>query len=998
MALALALGACSGHKVFNPYGKGDAGQDSGPWPDGGSTLIDAAANSSDEDGGPPVSPDDADGDGVSDVTDDCRLAANPDQRDFDRDGLGDVCDNCPTLANNDQVDDDGDGKGNACASQVVYIDGDDDGDGLLNGNDSCPNNADPTDKDTDRDHIGDACDNCPAVANTDQADSDGNGTGDVCEGSDGGGSTADADGDGIPDANDNCENAANDDQKDTDNDGRGDACDNCPTVANYSQHDADSDGKGDVCEDLLPDVHGDEDKDGIANNKDTCPLIANADQKDQDGDKIGDVCDNCIAVANADQAGPKGSNTGDACQSSQQDPDSDDVLGTLDNCPRVANPDQLDSDKDSIGDACDNCATVANVSQVDSDRDGTGDACAQVKIDTDKDGIPDYQDKCPKASDPSNADTDADGVGDACDNCPHQANAGQQDSDKNRVGDVCDTNDLPPGSTCASGTTKANPVPTSLFFVIDQSGSMTDAACEYDANSCSCTAGSTGCTSVGGGHYAPSRERAWEDAVTALQPQLGNGSYNLGVSKFSGGSADANASNCKNQPTTTMVLTSNNTANLAGTFGSAAQITPSGYTPTAAALLGTLDKNRDGTTTDAQFLLPNESLKTSTRAKAVLLMTDGLPTSCPAEGGLNDSTSDAELMAAVQAARQIASNGVQVFVIGFAIGEDDKFQLLANAGDPGNPGPYEYCSSNKGVPCVCHPTQTGGTARPNGCTNWANVAKSRWYVVSNTGSIVNAVKSIAQTTVSCTLPLTSSGVTDASIARVRFVASNTNNLLTAKKDYTLSGATLTLVGGACDTLKSTVQKDPSAHVEVELGCACKPDAGGEKCYDGIDNDCDGLIDEGCPPPATTCGVNASQADCPSCPNPGLEVCDGKDNDCDNLIDEGCPHACPDASLEICDGKDNDCDGEIDEDCPPACRKAPEICDGVDNDCDGMIDEGCGTTGCKPYAEICNGLDDDCDGDVDEGCVTCPNPSNEICDGIDNDCDGQIDEGCYILPG
>jgi hypothetical protein len=45
---------------------------------------------------------------------------------------------------------------------------------------------------------------------------------------------------------------------------------------------------------------------------------------------------------------------------------------------------------------------------------------------------------------------------------------------------------------------------------------------------------------------------------------------------------------------------------------------------------------------------------------------------------------------------------------------------------------------------------------------------------------------------------------------------------------------------------------------------------GELCNDGIDNDCDGQVDEGC---ATCTGV--------------LEICDGIDNDCDNIIDEDC---------------------------------------------------------------------------------------------------------------
>ena len=176
----------------------------------------------------------------------------------------------------------------------------------------------------------------------------------------------------------------------------------------------------------------------------------------------------------------------------------------------------------------------------------------------------------------------------------------------------------------------------------------------------------------------------------------------------------------------------------------------------------------------------------------------------------------------------------------------------------------------------------------------------------------------------------------------------------------------------------------------------------ESC-DGIDNDCDGDIDEDWGD-SDADGV----ADCID-----VEECDGVDNDGDGDIDEAMADTdgdglCDDLDSEDCDGLDNDGDGDVDEDFADTdtdgiadCMDVEE-CDGLDNDGDGSTDEGYpdtdhdGRADCVDW-ESCDGLDNDGDGEIDEGFEdtdgdgTPDCTDDEECDGLDNDGDGEIDE-------
>ncbi len=191
-------------------------------------------------------------------------------------------------------------------------------------------------------------------------------------------------------------------------------------------------------------------------------------------------------------------------------------------------------------------------------------------------------------------------------------------------------------------------------------------------------------------------------------------------------------------------------------------------------------------------------------------------------------------------------------------------------------------------------------------------------------------------------------------------------------------------------------------------CGCETGApGSPELCNGLDDDCDDRIDE-------------DLADCAPCRFRGViarpEVCNRRDDDCDGVIDEDAPDCACTADApgaELCDGQDQDCDGAVDEGaaaCAPDCdptRAVPEVCNRLDDDCDGSVDEGLLDCACigglAPLVELCNHRDDDCDGLVDEGIADCdrcyqgrgidpPGARNELCNRLDDDCDGTIDEG------
>ncbi|MGM0576472.1 MAG: MopE-related protein [Myxococcota bacterium] len=240
---------------------------------------------------------------------------------------------------------------------------------------------------------------------------------------------------------------------------------------------------------------------------------------------------------------------------------------------------------------------------------------------------------------------------------------------------------------------------------------------------------------------------------------------------------------------------------------------------------------------------------------------------------------------------------------------------------------------------------------------------------------------------------------------------------------------------------------------------CRPTSGSCDCLpgeDGMTRSCVRTSGAGTCFGLETCDPTAGWGDCTAA-EPTAEVCDGVDNDCDDLVDDvpgrgdpceitngfgtcagtlGCVLPAtdlqcvgPTPAAEACNGVDDDCDGATDEgfdDLFTSCSAGQGQCQrfGVRTCSDDGSGTACDAVPAAPSTEICDNLDNDCDGETDQGfddkgtvcqvgqgvcaragirvctadgtATTCSAEpgvpgTSDTCDGLDDDCDGQTDE-------